>query len=414
MKRTIKYTLCILLVISVICISCSCLYAPDNTPKGDWSDDFDFLGKVVEYVKANYIGDVDLDKMDYMTAYALITALDDFSYLTDDTVTTISNATLGVAITRTKYNEHIISHIYDGFPASEIKSDGFCLKRGDFIYAVNGERVEGASSAVFNSLVSGGVGTEIVLTIKRDGVILGDYSYTKVDKYVPRAVYISDISEEVGYIRLSDFSETKLSSGIIVSVNDEFDSCMASLVDDGKTSLILDLRGNPGGSASILSHIASYFVPLDNGKPRDILSLSYAKGNAEVMVKVSEDNYVDMPVTVLVDENTASAAEALTGALRAYNSDNTTVIGNKTYGKGVFQSRSPKIEDITSTSDAFNDSYYIMLVSGYYYIIDPSYEDGRYCIHQNGIVPDIQVTKSDIHALIDDAEIVKALEILSK
>lgn len=414
MKRNIKIILCILLIVSVLGIFCSCLYTPVNSSKDDWSDDFDFLGKVVEYVKANYIGDVDLDKMDYMTAYALITALDDFSYLTDDTVTTISNATLGVAITRTKYNEHIISHIYDGFPASETKSDGFYLKRGDFIYAVNGERVEGASSSVFNSLVSGGVGTEIVLTIKRDGVIVGDYSYTKVDKYVPRAVYISDISEEVGYIRLSDFSETKLSSGIIVSVNDEFDSCMASLVDDGKSSLILDLRGNPGGSASILSHIASYFVPLDNGKPRDILSLSYAKGDAEVMVKVSEDNYVDMPVVVLVDENTASAAEALTGALRAYNSDNTTVVGNKTYGKGVFQSRSPKIEDITSTSDAFNDSYYIMLVSGYYYIIDPSYEDGRYCIHQNGIVPDIQVAKSDIHALVDDAEIVKALEILSK
>lgn len=415
MKRTIKITLCIMITLSVLLVcSCGLVVTDNNTPKGDWSDDFDLLGKVVEYVKANYIGDVDLDKLDYMTAYALITALDDFSYLTDDTVSTISNATIGISISRSKYNEYIVSHIYEGFPADEVKSDGFRLMRGDFIYAINGERVEGASYTLFNSLNAGGVGTELVFTIKRNGEIVGDYSYTKVEKYVPRAYYLSDISDEVGYIKLTDFSETKLSSGIVVSVKDEFDACMASLVDDGKTSLILDLRGNPGGSASILSHIASYFVPLDNGQPRDILSLTYVKGNAEVMVKVSEDNYVDIPVAVLVDENTASAAEALTGALRAYNSQNTTVIGNKTFGKGVFQSSSPKIEDITDTSEAFNDSYYIMLVSGYYYIIDPSYEEGRYCIHENGIVPDITVTKSDIHTINDDAEIVKALEILSK
>lgn len=419
MKKTIKYLVCIILILaSLSLVSCSASADEQNLP--EWSDKFDLFAKVLSYVEANYIGDLDYDELDYLTAYNLIRALDDFSYLTDDTVSTVSTASLGISITQTMYNEYVVDHVYQDFPCAEPQKDGFVMQRGDLIYAINGERVEGANSSVFNELNQGGVGTTLTLTVKRNGEILGDYSYTKIDKPIPKAYYIGDIDAEnpqIGYIKLTEFSDSKTSSGEAVSVNEAFDNCVAKLKADNKTSVILDLRSNPGGSANILSHIASYFVPLDRSKGEaravDFMSLKYAKSDEEYIVKVSEDNYLDIPVVVLVNEKTASAAEALTGAIRAYNPHH-TIIGVKTYGKGVFQSRSPKISDKTSTSFVFDDTYYIMLVSGYYYIIDPSVEGGRYCIHKNGITPDIISSTSTKGDLSKDAEIIQAIKTLTE
>lgn len=418
MKKITKYLLCIILIICSLSLF-ACSDSANNPTVPEWADKFDLFPKVLSYVEANYIGELDYDKLDYLTAYNLIRALDDFSYLTDDTVSTVSTASLGIAITQTTYNEYIVDHVYEGFPCSSVQEDGFVMQRGDFIYAINGERVEGANSSLFNELNRGDVGTELVLTIKRNGEILGDYSYTKIDKPIPKAFYIGDIDAEnsqIGYIKLTEFSDSKTSTGEAVSVNEAFDDCVAKLKADNKTSVILDLRSNPGGSANILSHIASYFIPLDysNGEPKavEFMSLKYAKSDEEYTIKVSEDNYLDIPVVVLVNEKTASAAEALTGGIRAYNPHH-TIIGVKTYGKGVFQARSPKIADKTSTSFVFDDTYYIMLVSGYYYIIDPSVEGGRYCIHKNGIIPDIVSSSPTKGELSKDAEIIEAIKTLT-
>lgn len=415
MKKALKYIVCATLIIASLSIFVSCSTTSEPVVP-EWADRFDLFARVLEYVQSNYIGELNYDKLDYLAAYNLIRALDDFSYLTDDTVSLTSSATIGISISQTKYNEYIVDHVYDGFPAATVQEDGFVLKRGDHIYAVNGERVEGAAASLFNELNQGGVGTRLVLTVKRGGEILGDYVYEKVEKHIPKAYYIGDLEgsdSSVGYIKLTEFSDSKLTTGESVSVSTDFDDCVAKLKSDGKSSIILDLRGNPGGSANILAHIASYFVPLNrsSGEPQavDFLSLTYAKTNEEYIVKVSEDNYLDIPVVVLVNEKTASAAEALTGAIRAYNPHH-TIIGVKTYGKGVFQSRSPKINDKTSTSYAFDDSYYIMLVSGYYYIIDPSVEGGRYCIHKNGITPDIVIESAEKGELSQDAEIIEAIK----
>lgn len=418
MKKVIKISICVLLV-AIMVVMCSCKV---NVQEKSWADDFDLLEKVLKYVQNNYIGDIDVDKLDYITAYSLISSLDDFSYMSDNSIALASNASIGISLKITKYNEYIIDYVYDGFPASEVKEYGFVLSRGDFIYAINGERVEGASRTYFNELSSGSVGTEMTYTIKRNGEIIGDYKYTKVEKYVPRAYYIGNLSEsntDVGYIKLSDFTETRLSSGEIVSVCNEFDECINKFKMDNKKSLVLDLRGNPGGSSSILAHIASYFVPLyveeDGTKcARDILCLEYAKSGERINVAVTEDNYMDIPLVILTNGSTASAAEALTGACRAYNTKNTTVIGEKTFGKGVFQSKSGKIPDTTKTSNVFDDNYYLTLVSGYYYIIDPNVEGGRYCIHQNGLLPDITAVTTTVDVKLEkDTEIVEALKVLS-
>lgn len=412
-----KINCCLVVMVIVTLLLTSCVGANNGQTDNEWANDFDLVGKVLNYVQNNYISDIDIDDLDVTLAAALVSALDDFSYLTENAISLSSNVGIGMYLSITKYHEYIVTYVQDGMPAAEVKEDGFALQRGDFIYAVNGERVEGRNNTFFSEVSSGGEGTELVLTIKRNGQIVGDYSYTKRVGNVKKAYYQGDVfddMEEVGYIRLTGFTKTQLPDGSIDNASDDFDDCIKQFREDGKSALILDLRGNSGGSSDILSHIASYFVPLDNGNPRAFLCLEYAKSGKRIDVSVSEDNYIDVPLIILTDGNTASAAEALTGACRAYNSNNTTIIGTSTFGKGVFQSTGNKVTDKTANSDeTFEDSYYIVLVAGYYYIYDPSYEGGRYNIHNNPIVPDIEIKDSLISSnLAEEPEIAKAKEIL--
>lgn len=410
-----KKFVCLVVIICISLLLASCGNLNENSDN-EWASDFDLVGKVLDYVQKNYISDIDLDKLDLTLASTLVSALDDFSYLTDNAISLSSNVGIGMYLNITKYHEYIVTYVQEGMPASEEKEDGFILQRGDFIYAVNGERVEGRANTFFSEVSQGGEGVELVLTIKRDGVIVGDYSYVKRSGSVKKAYYQGNLfsdMEEVGYIRLTSFTKTQLPDGSIENSADDFDECIRQFKEDGKSALVLDLRGNSGGSSDILSHIASYFVPMDNGNPRAFLCLEYAKSGRKFDVSVSEDNFMDIPLVILTDNNTASAAEALTGACRAFNSKNTTIIGDSTYGKGVFQSTGNKVTDKTENSDqTFEDTYYIVLVAGYYYIYDPSYDAGRYNIHNNPIIPDITVEESYISSVLEnEPELIKAKEI---
>lgn len=408
MKKAIAILALIVVFSSIFLVACNTKTV--ETPDPSWEDDFDFLGKVYEYVKEGYISDVNVDELDRAAASAIIRALDPFSYISDNSIPLVDSASIGIFLSVSKYNEYRITHVVEGMPASR-EIDGFKLSRGDEIYAVNGERVEGLPSSGFSELTAGGVGTTLALTVKRNGEIVGEYSYEKSGDAMPTAYYIGDLGD-TGYIKLTSFSDGRTDEGTIISTNRLFDECVNQFKKDGKTSLILDLRDNPGGSSLILAHVASYFVPL-KGSKQDILSLKYEKTGDEVLVSVTENNYLDVPVAVLVNGNSASAAEALTGACRAFN-PHATIIGEPTFGKGVFQSSPKKISDKTWDSDkTFESSYYVYLVAGYYYIIDEKAEGGRYNIHNNPINPDVVVKPNEkIGELSTDAEIVKALEIL--
>lgn len=412
MKKTLVILLIICIALSAtFAVGCSDSKKQNATVDANWSDDFDFLGKVYDYVKEGYISSVNVDELDRAAAQAIIESLDPFSYITDNSIPLVDSASIGIFLSISKYNEYRITYVVEGMPASQ-EIDGFKLSRGDEIYAVNGERVEGLSVSGFDELTRGGVGTALTLTVKRNGEIVGDYTYEKTHDTMPKAYYIGDLGD-TGYIKLTSFSDGKTEDGKVVSTNDIFDECVEKFKEEGKKSLILDLRDNPGGSSLILAHIASYFVPLKEEK-QDILCLKYEKSGQEVYVSVTEDNYLDVPVVVLVNGNSASAAEALTGAIRAFNPKG-TIVGENTYGKGVFQSSPKKISDKTIDSDkTFESSYYVYLVAGYYYIIDEKAEGGRYNIHNNPIVPDVVVKPNEkIASLEEDAEIVTALEILA-
>ncbi|MBO4535437.1 MAG: PDZ domain-containing protein [Clostridia bacterium] len=398
--------LIVLALVATVALAAGCY----QTPQGDLSQ-YDMLKQVVGIIEEQYGGLYDVDAADVILSQALVDSLDKFSYLSDGAYTQASNANIGFTTTRTIYNEYFVISIAPGMPADDTFEDGFHLERGDEIYAINGNRIRGLGSSYWSAYSAGGVGTQVTLTIYRDGVLMGDYTYTKVEQVIPRVYYVKDVyadGSEIGYIKLTSFALYQTPDGKVLSPVTEFDAAMAQFHEDDQKGLVLDLRGNGGGSVSVLGNIASYFVPHEGTEGIPVLELEYAKTGEIYVQKAAGHDYVDVPITLLVDGNTASAAEALVGACRAYN-PHATVIGSDTYGKGVFQSTGIKVKDHTKESETtFEDTYYLVLVAGYYYIVDPSVEGGRYNIHEHPLSPDIPATTETYGALTDDAEMIAA------
>lgn len=405
----------LLIIALIICIVVVLAFSACKTEE-NWADELDLLKQVLDYIDAHYIEGLDIDQADVLAAAAVVGGLDKFSYLSDGNTTTELNAGIGILINVTPYREHIISAIIEGSPASEEKEGGFRLMRGDHIYAINGNRVEGLSSTAFQEFGYGGVGTVLDLTIKREGVILDTiYSYTKVKirntqeaeednpntLYMPQAIYINNIggaiSEDIGYIKLRSFTGDAAK---------DFEQCINSFLEDGNSALILDLRGNSGGQSSILESIASYFVPLIDQNQRVILELDYKENGVDkqILVKVKQDRFLDIPLAIITDSSSASASEALIGAIRAFNPNEVAVIGQPTYGKGVFQNYPVELIDRRGEKTY---ALFISLVTGYYYIVDDRVEGGRYCIHNNPLVPDIFTERNvTLGELSEDNEII--------
>lgn len=206
-----------------------------------------------------------------------------------------------------------ISGLIASAPAEEVG-----LRANDLIYEVDGESVYGMSLTEVVSLIKGPEGTEVLLTIIREG----DY----LEITVPRrrvenpTVEYEMLENNMAYIRITEFED--------VSV-DQFADAMATMRGSGMEGLILDLRSNPGGSLSAVVDIARMLLP-------------------EGLVVYTEDKYGDrdeyrcdgkhkleVPLVVLVDMNSASAAEVLSGAIQDYGIG--TLVGTTTFGKGIVQ-----------------------------------------------------------------------------
>ena len=213
-------------------------------------------------------------------------------------------------------NEIVIVSPMKGSPAEEVG-----LQSGDIITKVNGIAYEGADGLEMASHnIKGEAGTSVNLEIKREEEILEF-------EIVRRKVIMNPITAEViektniGYIQVTSFDE---------DCSKEFKAKFEELKEKSIKSLIIDLRNNGGGIVQEALSIADYIVPKGNS-----LMITVNKIENEVIERAKQDPIIDMPVVVLVNENSASASEILVGALR----DNgvAKIVGTKTFGKGVIQ-----------------------------------------------------------------------------
>lgn len=244
-------------------------------------------------------------------------------------------------------------HIMNVIPDSPGQQAG--LQAGDEILAVDGQPVSEMSPGEVALKIRGQIGTPVELLIHRDGAEDKTYTLTRENINV-QTVAGKMIDDRLGYIRISNFSEKS---------GEEFKSTLAELERAGMKGLVLDLRQNPGGVITSCVEIAREIVPA--GK---IVSVIKRDGSAEVFN--SELAAAKFPIVVLIDKNSASASELLSGALQ--DTKAALVVGETSYGKGSVQTLIPM---------AHNDGLKLTIAKYY----TPS---GK-CIDGVGIVPDVEI-----------------------
>ena len=258
------------------------------------------------------------------------------------------------------------------------------LQAGDEILAVDGKPVEEISPSEVALKIRGEIGTQVELLIRREGSENMIYNLTR-ENIKLKTVAGKMIDDRLGYIRISNFSE---------NTGDEFKTVLNGLEAQSMKGFILDLRQNPGGVINSCIEIAQEIVPAGT-----ISSVIKRDGSKEVYT--SDLAAAKFPIIVLIDNNSASAAELLSGALQ--DTKAALVVGERSYGKGSVQTLIPM---------AHNDGLKLTIAKYY----TPS---GK-CIDGVGITPDVEIKSSaTVHPMYnlnldaeDDLPLTKAEELL--
>lgn len=195
------------------------------------------------------------------------------------------------------------------------------IRPGDTIVAVDGIDIFGLSQNEAILLIRGPVGSDVALTIRRDGELEPLILQLTREEIKSPTVTWELKGEGIGYVKLSFFGGR---------TNEELRYAIIQLQNQGATSLVLDLRNNPGGLIGAAVDVASQFI--DSGV---ILYQRDAQGNDQPFPAKKGGLATETPLAVLVNGGTASAAEIVAGALRDHQ--RTVVIGEKTFGKGSVQ-----------------------------------------------------------------------------
>ena len=213
----------------------------------------------------------------------------------------------------------LINQPYEGMPAHEAG-----LKKGDIILSIDGEDMKDKGTAYVSDHLRGNPGTSFILTYRRPGSDKArSVRITRRAIQTPPIPYYGMLTDSVGFISLEQFTD---------DCSKDMRHAVVSLKQQGMQSLILDLRGNTGGSLSEAVKILNFFLPKD----LDIVKTKGKMQRTNVTYRTSAMP-IDtlMPIAVLVNGSTASASESTCGTLQDF--DRGVVIGTKTYGKGLVQ-----------------------------------------------------------------------------
>ena len=240
---------------------------------------------------------------------------------------------------------------------------------GDIITKVNGASVADLSLSAIRDQLRGTPRTDVTVTIKRGDTVQFDATITR-EIIQLRTVKYAMMPGGIGYLRLSEFTPQSA---------DQCRAAIRSFIAAGYTSMILDLRGNPGGLLNSAVDVANLFI--DQGLIVQRKSDRVASENVTYNARPGR-MLVDpkIPVVLLVDRYSASAAEIVSGALKDYH--RATLIGEKTYGKGSVQ-----------TVEALGDGGYRLTTSRYY---TPAGAATGVSIDHKGIEPDRTITEPEL------------------
>lgn len=289
----------------------------------------DIFATLFKEVNAYYVDEVDPDKMIRTGIDAMLLSLDPYTnYIPEDEIESFRTMTTGQyagigALIGVVDDKTVITMPYEGFAAH---SAG--LKIGDELISVNGKSVKGMDVSDISALLKGQVKTPVDVTVKRFGHDEPlNFSFKRERITVTNVPYYGKVSENVGYIKLEDFT---------TDAGKEVGKAVEELKKQGVTKMILDLRNNPGGLLSEAVNVSNVFI----SKGEDVVS---TKGKVTEWNKTYKtlNNPIDtkIPLVVLTNGGSASAAEIVSGVMQDY--DRGLLVGSRTFGKGLVQTTRP-------------------------------------------------------------------------
>ena len=259
---------------------------------------------------------------------------------------------IGISIQAPDDTGALVITVYSGGPAALAG-----IRKGDIITKINGNATAGKSLDEVITFFSDDTAVPDALTYLRDGVET-TVSLQRAEIHIERVTY-SVLSGNIGYLRISEFNG---------SVAGDFQNAIDALEQQGVEDLIIDLRDNPGGGLTEVLDVAYTMIP----KGKVIVSIR-SKDGGEDVYKSRGDQTLAMRIAVLVNGNSASASELLTGALQDYGI--ATIVGTQTFGKGIVQSYF-HLSDGKGWAKMTTDAYYT---------------PNGVCIQGIGITPDVVI-----------------------
>ncbi|HEV7494984.1 S41 family peptidase [Baekduia sp.] len=289
-------------------------------------------------------------------------------------------AGIGVQITHAAGGLRIVE-VYDGSPAKRAK-----LALGDVIVGVNGQSLRDKSSDAAVALIQGHIGTDVKLTVSRDGK-RRDVTLQRDTISVPAVTSSTRTIKGKKYavVRLDQFSS---------GAHGELDAALRKALKGGAKGIVFDLRDNPGGLVTEAQLVASAF--LSDGK---IVTTKGRSVPSKTLSAVGDPIAPKTPLVVLVDRNSASAAEIVAGALQ--DRKRATLVGTRTFGKGVFQ------EVLELSNGGALD-----ITAGQYFLPSGRNLGGAGVSTGSGLTPDVAAADNPKTPKVDEG-LDKALDVLA-
>jgi carboxyl-terminal processing protease len=289
----------------------------------------DIFATLFKEVNTYYVDEVNPNTLIKAGIDAMLRSLDPYTnYIPEDDIEDYRTMTTGQyggigAIIGKRNGKNMVLMPYKGFPAEK---GG--LKIGDEILSVDGIDVEEKTVEDISKLLKGQANTDLTVTVKRYGQ--KDAIDVKIKREritVDNVPYYGMVTEDVGYIKLSNFT---------TGAGREVENAVKKLKADGAKKLVFDLRDNPGGLLSESVNVSNVFIP----KGSEVVS---TKGKVKDWNKtysaINSPIDTDIPVAVLTSSRSASAAEIVSGVIQDY--DRGVLVGERTFGKGLVQATRP-------------------------------------------------------------------------
>ena len=342
------------------------------------------LREIDRIAAAHYVGDLDENTVADYAAVGYVAGLDDqwSSYIPADQYEQYrmnsegQGCGIGVSVISTEDSIRV-SLVYDDSPAA-----GAGIQKGDYITGAEGLTVAADGADAVIDAIQGEEGTEVTVSVQKDGT--GETQELTMQRAVvtQKMAWGQMLEDDVGYIRIENFH---------VGSAEQFNQTLEGLIADGAQSLVIDVRHNGGGRVKEMSEALDPLLPEGT-----IMTLRTKDGHETVYSSDAEQ--LELPIAVLIDDQSISAAEFFAAALQEY--DCATLVGTHTTGKGRAQ----------QTFELSDGSAVNLSVEEYFTPNGNSLADV-------GIAPDIEVTlteeqQADFYFLApeDDPQLQKAVE----